>query len=79
MCECPAWTGSRSTRRSDERHPAQADRIILMTAHVQLGQYKEFMQTVRAPILQKPFTLGEFHAALARMLGPRAPRPPKVD
>jgi CheY-like chemotaxis protein len=56
------------------RNPAQADRIILVTAHVQLDQYKEFMLTVRAPILQKPFTLGEFHAALARMLGPRAPR-----
>src|SRR5438477_12299291 len=40
------------------RYPAQADRIILMTAHVELSQYKEFMQTVRAPILQKPFTLG---------------------
>jgi CheY-like chemotaxis protein len=56
------------------RYPAQADRIILVTAHVQMDQYKEFMQTVRAPILQKPFTLGEFHAALARKLGPRAPR-----
>jgi DNA-binding NtrC family response regulator len=56
------------------RHPAQADRIILVTPHVQLDQYKEFMQIVRAPILQKPFTLGEFHAGLARMLGPRAPR-----
>jgi CheY-like chemotaxis protein len=56
------------------RHSDQAARIILMTAHVQLDQYQEFMLTVRAPILQKPFTLGEFHAALARMLGPRVPR-----
>jgi len=55
------------------RHSDQAARIILMTAHVQPDQYQEFMLTVRAPIPQKPFTLGEFHAALARMLGPRAP------
>ena len=61
------------------RYPPQADRIILVTAHLQLDQYKEFMQTVRAPILQKPFTLGEFRAALARMLGPRAPRQPRGD
>jgi CheY-like chemotaxis protein len=60
-------------------HPTQANRIILVTAHVQMDQYKEFMQTVHAPILQKPFTLGEFHAALARMLGPRAPRQPRRD
>jgi CheY-like chemotaxis protein len=61
------------------RHPAQAERIILMTAHLQIAQYQEFTLRTRALTLQKPFTLGEFHAALARLLGPRAPRPPKVD
>jgi len=70
----PGMDGIAFYQEVRRRHPAQADRIILVTAHVQLDQYKEFMQIVRAPILQKPFTLGEFHAALARMLGPRAPR-----
>jgi len=50
-----------------------------MTAHLQIAQYQEFTLRTRALTLQKPFTLGEFHAALARLLGPRAPRPPKVD
>jgi CheY-like chemotaxis protein len=75
----PGMDGIAFYQEVRRRYPPQADRIILVTAHVQLDQYKEFMQTVRAPILQKPFTLGEFHAALARMLGPRAPRPPKGD
>ena len=74
----PGMDGIAFYQEVRRRYPPQADRIILVAAHVQLDQYKEFM-TVRAPILQKPFTLGEFHAALARMLGPRASRPPKGD
>jgi CheY-like chemotaxis protein len=73
----PGMDGIAFYQEVRRRHPAQADRIILVTAHVQLEQ--EFMLTVRAPILQKPFTLGEFHAALARMLGPRAPHQPPGD
>jgi CheY-like chemotaxis protein len=75
----PGMDGIAFYQEVSRRHPAQADRIILVTAHVQLEHYQEFMQTVRAPILQKPFTLGEFHGALARMLGPRAPRQPRGD
>jgi hypothetical protein len=47
-----------------------ARRVVLMTAHVRSDEYRDFLRGVHAPALNKPFTLDEFRAMVARMVGP---------
>jgi CheY-like chemotaxis protein len=70
----PGMDGVAFYREVQRRYPAATRRIVLMTAHVKLEEYRDFLRGVRAPILNKPFSLEEFRATLARMVGPRAPR-----
>jgi CheY-like chemotaxis protein len=72
----PRMDGRAFYQEVQRAHPDLARRIVLMTAHVKVGEYADFVRAVRAPTLQKPFSLEEFRATLARMVGPRAPRPP---
>jgi len=42
-----------------------------MTLHSNSEEYRDFLQGVHAPVLNKLFTLDEFRAMVARMVGPR--------
>jgi CheY-like chemotaxis protein len=67
----PRMDGVAFYREVERRYPATTRRVVLMTAHVRTEEYKDFLLGVRAPVLSKPFTLEEFRATLARMVGPR--------
>jgi hypothetical protein len=58
-------------RQVERRNPITARRIVFMTLHSNSEEYRDFLQGVYAPVLNKPFTLDEFRSTLARMVGPR--------
>jgi two-component system response regulator AtoC len=67
----PRMDGVAFYREVERRDPVAARRVVLMTAHLKTEEYMDFLRGVRAPVLNKPFTLDEFCSALARMVGPR--------
>jgi len=67
----PRMDGTTFYREVERRDPAVARRIVLMTGHLKAEEYMDFLRGVRAPVLNKPFTLDEFRSTLARMVGPR--------
>lgn len=66
----PRMDGVVLYREVERRDPAVARRVVLMTAHLKAEEYMDFLRGVRAPVLNKPFTLDEFRSTLARMVGP---------
>ena len=67
----PTMSGVTFYRQVERRNPITARRIIFMTLHSNSEEYRDFLQGVYAPVLNKPFTLDEFRSTLARMVGPR--------
>jgi DNA-binding NtrC family response regulator len=58
-------------REVERRDPVMARRVVFMTLHSNAEEYRGFLRGVHAPVLNKPFTLDEFRAMVARMVGPR--------
>ena len=67
----PGMDGVAFYREVERRNPVAARRVVFMTLHSNSEEYRDFLQGVYAPVLNKPFTLDEFHSTLARMVGPR--------
>jgi CheY-like chemotaxis protein len=67
----PTMDGVTFYRELQRAYPELARRVVLMTAHGTLDEYRDFVRGVHAPILNKPFSLEQFRATLARMVGPR--------
>ena len=67
----PTMSGVTFYRQVERRNPITARRIVFMTLHSNSEEYRDFLQGVYAPVLNKPFTLDEFRSTLARMVGPR--------
>jgi two-component system response regulator HydG len=67
----PTMSGVTFYREVERRNPVAARRVVLMTAHLKTEEYRDFLQGVYAPVLNKPFTLDEFRSMVARMVGPR--------
>ena len=66
----PRMDGVAFYREVERRDPVAARRVVLMTAHLKVEEYMDFLRGVRARVLNKPFTLDEFRSTLARMVGP---------
>jgi CheY-like chemotaxis protein len=67
----PRMDGVTFYREVERRDPVAARRVVFMTVHGKTEEYTEFLRGVHAPVLNKPFTLDEFRAMVARMVGPR--------
>jgi CheY-like chemotaxis protein len=67
----PGMDGVAFYREVERRNPVAARRVVFMTLHSNSEEYRDFLQGVYAPVLNKPFTLDEFRSTLARMVGPR--------
>ncbi len=67
----PGMDGVAFYREVERRNPVAARRVVFMTLHSNSEEYRDFLQGVHAPVLNKPFTLDEFRAMVARMVGPR--------
>jgi len=68
----PRMDGVTFYREVERRDPVEARRVVFMTVHGKTEEYRDFLQGVSAPVLNKPFTLDEFRSTLARMVGPRS-------
>jgi CheY-like chemotaxis protein len=66
----PGMDGVTFYREVERRDPVMARRIVFMTLHSRSEEYRDFLRGVRAPVINKPFTLDEFCAMVARMVGP---------
>jgi len=66
----PGMDGVAFYREVERRNPVAARRVVFMTLHSNSEEYRDFLQRVHAPVLNKPFTLDEFRSMLARMVGP---------
>ena len=67
----PGMNGVAFYRAVERRNPVMARRVVFMTLHSSSDEYRDFLRGVYAPVLNKPFTLDEFRAMVARMVGPR--------
>jgi CheY-like chemotaxis protein len=61
----PRMDGVTFYREVQRRNPVAARRFVFMTTHGKAEEYRDFLWGVRAPVLNKPFTLDEFRSTLA--------------
>jgi DNA-binding response OmpR family regulator len=71
----PTMDGPAFYREVHRQFPEAASRIVFMTAHLNVDEFLPFLNEVGAPVLQKPFSVEELRATVARIIGPPSPRP----
>jgi CheY-like chemotaxis protein len=71
----PTMDGPTFYREVQRRHPDIARRIVFMTAHQNVEEFVPFLKEVGSPVLQKPFSIDELMATVARIAGPPSSRP----
>lgn len=64
----PGLSGQDVFERVRRKDPAQSERIIFITGDVVNERTRRFLEEQKRVCLPKPFTLGEFREAIARML-----------
>jgi CheY-like chemotaxis protein len=66
----PVMDGPEFYRQIESRFPQAASRVIFMSAHTQHQDLATFLTESGVPVLEKPFTVEELGAVVARMAGP---------
>jgi len=70
----PTMDGPAFYREVQRNFPDAVPHIVFMTAHQSLDEFVPFLNEVGAQVLQKPFSVEELRAIVARIVGPPSPR-----
>jgi CheY-like chemotaxis protein len=72
--QMPTMDGPAFYREVQRHFPDAVSRAVFMTAHLNLDEFLPFLNEVGAPVLQKPFSVEELRATVARLVGPPSSR-----